>query len=248
MSPSALIAGSLILLCLSVIACPRSRHPSDLRGGILILWWINRIYTAIWHRVDVENEPPFPETGPAILISNHTCGIDHLLLQSGSKRILSFLIAREYYDHWLYSPFCKAIGCVPAKRDGRDQTALRASLRALKEGKILAVFPEGRINPHSGRDFLDAKTGTAFLALHAKVPVVPAYICGTPATSNIGAALYTPSHVQIVFGPPIDLSDLANAENHDQERANLVIATDRLMDGIRSLRDRSQLNSVNHHS
>jgi 1-acyl-sn-glycerol-3-phosphate acyltransferase len=242
MSPSALIAGSLILLGLSVIPRPKPRHPSELRGWILLLWWLNRLYTGLWHHVEVENEPPFPETGPAILISNHTCGIDHLLLQSGSKRILSFLIAQEYYDHWIYSPFCKAIGCVPLKRDGRDQAALRASLRALKEGKILAVFPEGRINPQSGRDFLDAKTGTAFLALRAKVPVVPAYICGTPATNEIGAALYTPSHVHVVFGPSIDLSDLATPGSHDQERANLVIATERLMDGIRSLRDRSLSN------
>ncbi len=239
MLPSALIVGSLILFGLSVIPRPIAKNPPEIRGAILLLWWINRFYTKFWHRVEVENEPPFPATGPAILISNHTCGIDHLLLQSGSNRLLGFMIAREFYDHWFYHPFCKAIGCIPAKRDGRDQAALRLSLRALEEGHVIGIFPEGRINPHSGADFLDAKPGTGFLALKANVPVIPAYIRGTPPTNNILKAMITPSHVHVVFGDVIDLSDLADAADHDAGRANLVTATERLMAGIRVLRDRS---------
>ena len=39
-----------------------------------------------------------PMSGPAILISNHTCGIDHMLLQVDSRRLLGFMVAREYYE------------------------------------------------------------------------------------------------------------------------------------------------------
>lgn len=238
MLPSALIASSLILLGLSVIPRPTPPNPPELRGLLVPLWWLNRLYTTLLHRVEIENEAPFPGSGPAILVSNHTCGIDHLLLQSGTRRVLGFMIALEFYDHPLYHPFCKMIRCIPAKRDGRDQTALRLSLQALKDGHVLGIFPEGRINAHSGRDFLEAKPGTGFLALKAKVPVIPAYISGTPPTDNILKALRTPSHVHVVYGDPVDLSDLWNAEDREQERANIDIATDRMMGAIRALRDR----------
>ena len=89
--------------------------------------------------------------GPAILISNHTCGIDHMLLQSRSRRLLGFMVAREYYEwkwiHWI----CKYIGCIPVNRDGRDFAATRAAMRALKAGRVLPIFPEGHIVPASGR-------------------------------------------------------------------------------------------------
>ena len=239
MTPSALIGASFLLLGLALLARPASPLGREIRGPILALWWLNRFYTTFWHRLEIENEPPLPTTGPAILISNHTCGIDHLLLQAATKRLLGFMIAQEYFDHKIYHPFCKAIGCIPVKRDGRDQTSIRLALRALKDGRVVAIFPEGRINPTSGREFHDAKPGAAFIPLRAGVIVVPAYIRGTPPTNEILEALTTPSHARVVFGEPIDLSDLAEAEDRAAERANIVAATERIMGAIRDLRDRA---------
>jgi 1-acyl-sn-glycerol-3-phosphate acyltransferase len=237
MSPLALIAGSLLLLGLAYLARPAPPGAAEIRGAIRFLWWLNLVYTSFWHRLVVENAPPLPRNGPAILISNHTCGIDHLILQASTRRLIGFMIAKEFYENRIYHPFCKAIGCIPAKRDGRDQTALRLSLRALRDGRVLGIFPEGRINPTSGREFLDVKPGAMFIALREGVPVIPAYICGTPATREIGAALMTRSHARVAFGPPVDLSDLFESRGHAEERARLDEATDRIMGAIRALRD-----------
>ena len=238
MSPLALIVGSLVLLALAYLARPAPPEGTELRGAIHVLWWINRVYTSFWHRLEIENVPPLPARGAAILISNHTCGIDHLLLQASTRRLIGFMIAKEFYDSPIYSPFCKAIGCIPAKRDGRDQTALRLSLRALRDGRVIGIFPEGRISPTSGREFLDVKPGAMFIALREGVPVIPAYISGTPATREIGAALMSRSHARVAFGAPIDLSDLVEHNGHAEERARLDQATDRIMGAIRALRDR----------
>lgn len=239
MTPSALIGASLLLLGLAWLARPASPTRSEVRGWLVPLWWINQFYTSFMHKLVVENEPPFPETGPAILISNHTCGIDHLILQAATRRVLGFMIAQEFYDHKIYHPFCVAIGCIPVKRDGRDQASIRNAIRALHEGHIVAIFPEGRINPSSGREFHDAKPGAAFIPLRASVPVIPAYIRGTPSTNEIGESLITPSHAKVVFGDPIDLSDLAESSDRESERANIGKATDRIMGAIRDLRDRA---------
>ena len=144
------------------------------------------------------------------------------------------MIAKEFYDFWVCRPFCRLIGCIPVRRDGRDLAAIRAALRALEEGRVVPIFPEGKILPTSGRELGEGKSGVAFIALHARVPVIPAYIRGTPETKNVWKALITPSRARVVFGPPIDLSDFPPGLPID--KPTLAAVTERLMDAIRELR------------
>jgi 1-acyl-sn-glycerol-3-phosphate acyltransferase len=186
----------------------RTEAMPEIRGPLRLLHRAFRVYCALWHELRTEGYAPLPGSGPAILIANHTCGIDHMLLQAASRRLLGFVIAREYYDspwlHWI----CSHIGCIPVNRDGRDLAAIRAALRALGEGRVVPIFPEGTIVPASGRRLADIRPGSAYLAIRAGVPVVPAYIIGTPMTDEILESLATPSRARIVFGEPIDLSDI----------------------------------------
>ena len=149
-------------------------------------------YCALWHRLRTNGWAALPSTGPAMLIANHTCGIDHLVLQAGCRRVLGFMIAREYYDWSLIHWFCKRVGCIPVNRDGRDLYATRSALRALSEGRVLPIFPEGRITPSSGRELGEFLPGAAYLAIRSGVPVIPAYIRGTPETAEIGAVVRNP--------------------------------------------------------
>jgi 1-acyl-sn-glycerol-3-phosphate acyltransferase len=214
MSIWALLALTATLLMLPWIseqgATPFERAPTnhEIRGFLRLLGVLNTLYCSVWHQLATGRSAPLPDGGAAILISNHTCGIDHLLLQSRSRRLLGFMVAREYYEwkwiHWI----CKYIGCIPVNRDGRDFAATRAALRALKEGRVLPIFPEGHIVPASGTKLDDMKPGTAYLAIHAQVPVIPAYIHGTPWTNEIIESIVTPSRARVIFGEPIDLSDI----------------------------------------
>jgi 1-acyl-sn-glycerol-3-phosphate acyltransferase len=214
MSVWALLVLTAMLLMLPWIselgASAIGRAPSnpEIRGFLRVLVALNTLYCFVWHQLAIGSYAPLPECGPAILISNHTCGIDHMLLQSRSRRLLGFMVAREYYEwkwiHWI----CKYIGCIPVNRDGRDFAATRAALRALEEGRVLPIFPEGHIVPASGTKLDDMKPGTAYLAIRAQVPVIPAYIHGTPWTNEIIESLVTPSRAHVIFGEPIDLSDV----------------------------------------
>ncbi len=192
---------SLAILLLMVPGFLRRASPSmghvapmpEIRGMLRLLHRGFRFYCALWHELRTEGWAPLPETGPAILISNHTCGIDHMLLQAASRRLLGFMIAREYFEsRWLHG-ICSYIGCIPVNRDGRDVAAIRAALRALGEGRVLPIFPEGRIVPASGRRLGEMRPGGAYIAIRAGVPVVPAYILGTPPTDEILESLATPS-------------------------------------------------------
>ena len=238
MSPWTLLALAALLLALPVTF--RSKAPADweFSGFLAFLWYLNAAYCAIVHRL-VTEPAPLPKSGPAILISNPTCNIDHFLLQAGCGRKLGFMIAREYYEIWAFQPFCRLIGCIPVNRDGKDTTATRSALRALKEGRVLPLFPEGRILTTSGREIGKGKPGVAFLATRAKVPVIPAYIRGTPRSNNFPRSFFTPSDARVYYGEPIDPTRFDLPEGHEAERAALTTITEMMMGTIRDLRDRA---------
>jgi 1-acyl-sn-glycerol-3-phosphate acyltransferase len=179
---------------------------------------------------------PLPEHGAAILIANHTCPIDSMLLQAASRRVLGFLIAKEYYEYWAFRWICRLLGCIPVRRDGHDLAATRAALRALEQGRVVPMFPEGRILPTSGRELGTPMHGVAFIVLHARVPVIPAYVWGTPETNRFGTALRTPAHTHVVFGAPIGAAEIAPEGSIDIDKATLAAVSERLMDSIRALR------------
>jgi len=198
---------------------------------------INTFYCRFWHRLSTDRWAPLPGAGPAILISNHTCGIDHLLLQAATHRLLGFMVAREYYDDPWLRWICRFIGCISVKRDGRDLSAIRAGLRALKEGRVVPIFPEGHITPSSGRRLDELKQGCAYLAIHSQAPVVPAYIFGTPETDDILKALVTPSKARVIFGDPLDLSDVG--PDRAGEKAALAEVTERFKKALTALQARA---------
>lgn len=221
----------LAILLLSIPGTPRGSTRAgptadsmpEMPGLLGVLHWSFRVYCVLWHRLRTDRWAPLPGTGPAILIANHTCGIDHMLLQSSSRRLLGFMVAREYYDAPWLRWICSFIGCIPVNRDGRDVAAIRAGLRALGEGRVLPIFPEGMIIPASGRRLGPFKPGTAYIAIRAGVPVVPAYIIGTPPTDEIIWSLATPSRARVFYGDPIDLSDIARHRAGDKSVQSVVI-------------------------
>lgn len=230
MSPWPLLVLTILLLSLpsALSRLGTSRHHADpmpeIRGPLRLIHFLMKLYCVFLYQLPLGRWAPLPGAGPAILISNHTCGIDHMLLQVSSRRLLGFIIAREYYEapwlHWI----CSYIGCIPVNRDGRDLAAIRAALKALENGRVLPIFPEGHIVPASGRRLDEMKPGSAYLAIRAGVPVVPAFITGTPLSDEIGESLLTPSRARVIFGPPIDLSDIPRAEAGDKAVQAIVSA------------------------
>ena len=240
MNPLSLLFLTALLLLCPWFLRPREGAPGplrpEIRGFLKFSWWVNAAYCAFWHRLSSNGWAPLPVEGQAILIANHTCGIDHMILQARSGRVLGFMIAQEYYDFWACHLFCKLLGCIPVKRDGRDLSATRTALRVLEQGRVLPIFPEGKIHPTSGEEIGEIKSGAAFLAVHSGAPVIPAYIRGTPRTNLIGRSLYTPSRARIMFGPPLDLSDIDPKVMGDKKA--ILEVTKRMTDALLDLQRR----------
>jgi len=169
-----------------------------------------RLFCARFHRL--EHEPlPVPEAGGAIVAANHLSGLDPIILSAASRRPLRFVIATEQYRHPFLRWFYDLIGCIPVDRTGAPEKAFYSARRALADGEIVVLFPQGRIRlPGDARRPL--KRGVIALAAMAEVPVIPARISGVGGPGRLVTALFIRSRARIHAGPLIDIADSRDEE------------------------------------
>lgn len=232
---------ALLFLSFVILAAPRffiaNKADHEVRGIRIPLGWVNALYCILWQKLEAE-PAPLPDTGPAILIANHTCAIDHALLQATTNRALGFLVAKHYYDHPVFGTGCKIVGCIPVRRDGRDLGATRDAMRALEAGRVVPIFPEGTITAAKGRKFKPGKAGVAFIAMKARVPVIPAFLYNTPASHDFWECFWSTSQSRILFGEPVNLDDLYE---RDGGRADIDEALNRMMNALKLLQDEARI-------
>ena len=168
-----------------------------------------------------------PPAGGAILVCNHTSSLDPVILQAACPRLITWMMAKEYAYMFGARWFFEAIEPILVERSGRDMAATRSALRALRDGKLLGVFPEGRIE--KSNELLEFQTGVALLAIKSGAPVYPAYLDGTQRRKGMLEACITPNRVTVAFGPQVPI------DRETEGREGLDKATLQIQDAVASL-------------
>lgn len=187
-------------------------------------------------RATIVGKKNVPSTGPVILASNHLSFIDSVVITLFSPRPVSFLAKDTYFTGKGFKglvsrTFFTSIGAIPVTRGAGQaaQEALDAGLGLLRDGEAFAIYPEGT-RSRDGRLYR-GKTGVAWLALTAGVPVVPVALAGTNKVQPVGSKGIRPAKVTIQFGEPLDLSRHGKADSGRARRH----ATDEVMDAIQAM-------------
>jgi 1-acyl-sn-glycerol-3-phosphate acyltransferase len=177
--------------------------------------WLNYLdgliylFCKYYHRLEY-TPIDLPAQGAAIVVANHLSGLDGLLLIATTRRPLRFLIAREEYERFGLMQLFRAAGSIPVDRSHRPEIALRAALRALEAGEVIALFPQGRmILPGETRKL---KRGAFWLAQQTNSPIYPAFMSGIAGVGYIFRGILWRSHAKLVSYPPLDWRDKNNVE------------------------------------
>jgi len=146
-------------------------------------------------RPKTEGLEHIPDSGPAILASNHLAVADSFIKPLVIRRRITFLAKAEYFTGkglkgWFMRWFYTVAGQVPIDRSNADasQAALDTAKRILGEGKLLGMYPEGTRSP-DGRLY-KGKTGLARLVLETGAPVIPIALIGTDALNPPGTKMW----------------------------------------------------------
>src|SRR5438876_11409354 len=119
-------------------------------------------------------------------------------------------------------PFLRIIEVIPVERTARDTSAMRSALRALQEGRVLGIFPEGRIEEKG--ELLPFQPGVAQMAIKMKVPVYPVYLDGTQRGLDIVPAVLRRNEATIAFGPAVEF-ERGYSSQKDLEAATGTLQT-----------------------
>jgi 1-acyl-sn-glycerol-3-phosphate acyltransferase len=183
----------------------------------LVLYWFFKVMVVgpvvrlLW-RPWVTGLENIPDTGPAILASNHLSVSDSVFLPLACPRRITFIAKIEYFTGrglkgWLIRSFLTGVGQVPVDRSsGRAaQPALEAQKRVLGAGEVVGIYPEGTRSP-DGRLYR-GKTGVARVALEMGVPVIPVAMVNTDTIQPIGRSVpkFRP-RPGVRIGRPLDFS------------------------------------------
>ena len=158
----------------------------------------NRIFSRNFHHATVLSPCKLPQTGPAIVVSNHISSVDPFLIQGTSHRVIRWLMAKEYFDLPVVRTLCGHLGFIPVIRTGKDAASLKAALRTLEAGGVLGIFPEGTFS--KTQDLLPFQNGVGMIALRTGAPVYPVAIEKIPRDLSVLAALTVPRSAKIFWG------------------------------------------------
>ncbi len=158
-----------------------------------------------WFRMRVSGAEHVPATGAAIVAPNHKSFWDSFFIGVCTRRHVRFMAKTELIEA-RYGPLLVRLGAFPVRRGAADLDALETARAILRQGGLLALFPEGtRVRdpealgtPHRGAGRLALETGA---------PIVPAAISGTE--DIFLGPLPRPRRVQVAFAEPIQVDEMA---------------------------------------
>jgi 1-acyl-sn-glycerol-3-phosphate acyltransferase len=172
---------------------------------------------------------PKEKTG-LIIAANHASYMDHFIfggvMPLATNRMVHFLAKKEHFEgkQKKWHEFLEAI---PVDRQAGGKSGLDEAVKALKKGKIIAIYPEGT-RTLTGK-LQRGKTGVARLALGAKVPVLPVGLKGTFDILPKGKNVPRFKRASVHIGKLMHFDEYYGKEN---DKKALRLVTDNVMKEI----------------
>lgn len=191
-----------------------------MRIFIKSIFWLISVFM---YRIKIIGKENIPKEGAVLICPNHVHALDSAVIIAHSKRKINVLAKAELFTGRIKEWFADLFGIFPIKQDSADIEAIKISLKVLKNGEPLMIFPEGTRNGLAKGAPL--KNGPVVLAIKSGTPIIPIGIKGN---------FKFWSKVRIIIGKPIDYSQYKDKIKDKEFISNL---TKELMDEIVRLRD-----------
>lgn len=188
------------------------------------------------------NREKLPAQGPFVLAPNHYSEFDPIIVATAVwklGRAPRFMAKESLFKVPVVGWLLTRTGMIPVARSSSRAASAQtiAQSRGLVEsGRGVIVYPEGTLTRDPGLWPMRGKSGAVRLAMAGDIPLIPMAQWGTQQIMGRyqkGLKLWPPRRpIDIVFGDPVDLSDLKDRQN---EPAAINEATDRLMNAVTAL-------------
>lgn len=162
--------------------------------------------------IGIEN---WPIHGGGLVCANHQSFLDPILIGSLCPRPMNYLARESLFRSKPLAILMRLYHAIPLQRDGLGIAGLKESLRRLKNGELLLIFPEGTRSADG--ELKAVQAGFSILARRAKVPIIPVCIDGPfqmwprsrrwPKLAGV--------RLRLIVGEPIDVMTMENSTDAD---------------------------------
>lgn len=176
------------------------------------LWFLRALFILVF-RGRAFGRHHLPHSGGVLLCSNHQSYFDPVILGLPVNREVHYVARDTLFRNPWFRKLISYFNALPVKRGSADLAAMKESIRRLKAGHPLLVFPEGTrtrdgsVGPMHG--------GVILLARRAGVPIVPAAVMGVFDCWNRHHAFPRVRPIVVAYGPPLPPERIAQLSDDE---------------------------------
>ncbi len=138
---------------------------------------VARVILRLIARINIIGNVDF-QIGGFIITANHVGRLEaFLVILLADRDDIILLLAEKYRQYGIWRYFARKVDAIWVNRFDADFGAMRAVLKRLQNGEVLAIAPEGTRSPTEA--LLPGKPGAVYLAAKSGLPIIPIGVTGT---------------------------------------------------------------------
>ena len=136
--------------------------------------------------------------GAALIASNHVSFLDPPFIGQAFEGPIHYFARKTLFDHPLAGWVLRRWQSIPIDREKPDAASLKTTIRLLRSGAKVLVFPEGTRSPDG--NLQRAEAGVGLFIAQSEAPVLQVRLFGTREAYPRGAKVLHPAQVTMVVG------------------------------------------------
>ncbi len=193
-------------------------RPFSQRALYVALRQVCRLIGVVYFGTRCSGRENFPESGGALVCANHQSHLDPPLVGMIANRRMNYLAKKELFLRQPLKWVIEHLDAIPIDRSGMGLSGIRETMKRLRRGEMVLIFPEGQRTLDGEMNHL--MPGFCALARRTGVPLVPVGLDGAFQSFPRGSHFPRPGNVWIVVGKPLRQSEYENLS--DREMIDLL--------------------------
>jgi len=155
----------------------------------------------VYFRIRCHGRHYVPNSGGVLILANHQSHLDPPLVGMVIPRRVNYVARDTLFKNKLFAALINSLDAIPIDREGLGIGGLKETLRRLKRGEMVLLFPEGTRSPDG--EVHPLKPGFSALVRRTRVPILPVGLDGAFDCWPRGTPAPRPRPIHIVIGEPI---------------------------------------------
>lgn len=193
------------------------------RNFVQRLWYLGvqstcHIFCVLFFRYRCFGSNRVPASGAVLLLTNHQSHLDPVLMGIACQRRMNYLARKTLFDVPVLGWIIHSVGGISIDRDGPGLAGIKETLRRLRRGEMVLLFPEGRRTDDG--EVGPLKPGFCALARRGNVTLLPVGIDGSYDVWPRARLLPRRGRINVWIGQPIGPEEVG--QHNDEQLIDLI--------------------------